>query len=82
MKCPTCNEEMEIGEIGCGRAGERFFWAPNEFYKKHYLNPYAHTVNTIKKEGGAVFTVKPRNISKPLMGNYCRKCEKLIIDCK
>ncbi|MEG0133865.1 MAG: PF20097 family protein [Clostridium sp.] len=71
MKCPYCNNEMDIGNIECdGRGG--LLWS-DSYHKRSLLSKFMGTDCIILAEA-AIFG------NTTHLAHSCIKCKKIIID--
>ena len=80
MKCPKCGKDMVLGEIADGRGDTSFYWAPKEFFDKHWANAYSHTKKTVEEEEGIIIKANSR-VQRVAASYGCKECKMIVVDC-
>lgn len=80
MKCPKCGNDMVLGEIANIRGDTSFYWAPKEFFDKHWFNTYNHSKKTVEDEGGMLIKANSK-LQKNSSCYGCKDCRLIIVDC-
>lgn len=81
MNCPKCGKEMEKGEIADSRGDTACYWAPDAFFKKHWLNPYCHLRKTVTSGGGLLIRMNSR-LGAVSAAYGCVSCGIVVAECE
>lgn len=74
MKCPYCEQIMELGSI-ITSADSFVYWLPND---EKLINPLLWSRKTIGQKKGVLFSKKLSY--RKISAFICRKCNKCIFD--
>lgn len=87
MNCPNCGGEMETGRVMIRGRIEYGYWADEQYFRKHPVNPSHRLSSSIEKEGGAALMIFNDGwnggvLDEPPQGLYCRECGLLAVNAK
>lgn len=79
--CPFCGKAAARGRIMSIRCSPGFFWASDNYFRKHRINPADRTCEGIEADGGiVVYTGMPYLFADPPEAYCCMDCRKIFMD--